>query len=252
MTSLKECLNARRWLALSVLFCFSAPVAADQLRIAVASNFRSTLEQIVSRFEKPDHIAISSGSTGQLYAQIVQGAPFDLFFAADSSRPKQLEQAKLAKQRRTYAIGQLALWAPKIDAVGEHTLHNHQPPIAIANPAYAPYGRAAQQILTTYKITTPPVLGSNIAQAFGFVKTGNATAGLVSVAQLRLSNTPPEQYWQVPAHYHEPIVQQLVVINSTNADLPAFLNFLSSKQVTDIIQNTGYRLPEESLEELPE
>ena len=160
---------------------------ADDLRIGVASNFRSTLEQIATGFELAHNIEVevSAASTGALFAQVKSGAPFDILFAADSIRPALLESEGHTRLRRTYAYGQLVFWTPGKPA-NETTLKQYKGTMAIANPRHAPYGKAATDTLELMQVKSGRVVyGTNIAQAFNFVRTGNAPAGLIALSQIK-------------------------------------------------------------------
>ena len=168
---------------------------ADDLRVAVASNFRVAAEVLAHDFEQSHgvRVILIPGSTGKHYAQIFNGAPVDVFLAADARRPKLLEDAALGVpgSRFTYAVGRLALWSPGADKKGidERTLsRNSFRFLAIANPGLAPYGAAAQSMLkatgTWDDVEGRLVMGENVSQAYQFVATGNADLGFVSLSQL--------------------------------------------------------------------
>lgn len=219
---------------------------ADNLNLAVASNFKATLEQLVQQFDpRQQHdIAISSAATGVIYAQIRQGAPFDIFLAADRSRPERLDAEGLGitGSRFTYAFGRLALWQPKGQPGSLGDLLT--PPLAIANPKTAPYGLAAQQALKATGHWTLPkrVLGSNIAQTFQFVHSGNVTQGLVAQAQLIQLGLPEQQWTLITPSLYEPIEQQLIRLQRS-ADNPladAFLHFIRSPEARLLIERNGY------------
>ncbi|MGI9290084.1 MAG: molybdate ABC transporter substrate-binding protein [Gammaproteobacteria bacterium] len=235
-----------------VLSLTTMTVAAETLQTAVATNFRPTLEIIAEKFrEQTGHeIALSAGSTGQLYAQITQGAPFDLFFAADDIRPEKLEADDLATDRFTYAIGQLALCSAQTeisDEVQEWLKNEDIKRLAIANPRLAPYGRAAREFIeasdSTDKFAGRLIRGENIGQTFQFVITGNVTAGLVAESQ-RLRTAPEKLSCKaIPAQLHEPIIQQAVILNNTST-AQAFMDFVRSPAIRTIIMNAGYDLPD--------
>jgi molybdate transport system substrate-binding protein len=224
------------------------------LRIAVASNFTPTLERIAVGFEQQTGfpVSLSSGSSGKHYAQIHNGAPFDLYFAADADLPLRLEHegAILAGTRTTYAIGSLALWSQDPDLVDDT---GAIPPsdtfrhLAIANPDLAPYGKAAYQTLESLgmweALQSKLVLGENIGQAFQFTHSGNAQLGFVAWAQLAGQDFPIEgSWWRVPEELHEPLIQQVVQLRD-HVQAEAFLDYLESAEARTIIQDSGYRLP---------
>lgn len=246
-----------------LLVANSQPIAASasdkSLTIAVASNFKATLEDLVTAFDaKTDtKVRISSASTGILFAQIKSGAPFDLFLAADVFRPKLLVEDNYAKAdtRFTYALGQLVLWAPGRSSVDQNTLREINGRISMANPETAPYGLAARQYLQSinlWKDLGPRlVYGSNIAQSFQHLVSGNAQLGLTALSLLRvyhrsaMSNEDDPDYWMIPIHFYTPIMQQGVVLTrSTNAGAAeVFIEFMKSPTGRNIISRNGYLLP---------
>ncbi|MCP4325508.1 MAG: molybdate ABC transporter substrate-binding protein [Psychromonas sp.] len=229
---------------LLLFFTFSANAS---LKIAVASNFRVTLSEIVALYKQQSEqkILISSGSTGILYNQITHGAPFDLFLSADSERAKLIELSKLGVDgsRFTYAQGQLAFWYPRSsEAVNQKQLHNFKGRVAIANPKLAPYGLATKQSLQTLKKWSQLsfIKGNNVTQAYQFVDTGNVKAGFVAYAlivQNRESN-----FYLLPTDSYQPILQQGVMLSgSTNsAELQKFVKFLQSDSIQSLIRSRGY------------
>lgn len=219
----------------------------------------SAAEEVVSEFTKATGIPVrlSAGSTGKLYAQIVNGAPYDVFLAADERRPALLEDLGLtvAGSRRTYAFGSLVLWSADNSmrqqdcrvALGQG-LYNH---LAIANPATAPYGLAAKEFLVSAQlwdvVSERIVFGENISQALQFVATGNAALGLVAASQV--SGDVRKQstcYWKVPAASHSAISQQAVAIASSRVPGQSreFLEFLRGPQTAEILRRRGYEVPE--------
>ena len=219
---------------------------ADHLRIGVASNFRSTLEQIAAGFELAHHIRVdvSAASTGALFAQVISGAPFDILFAADSLRPALLESGGHTRLRRTYAYGQLVFWTPGQPA-NESALKQYKGTMALANPRHAPYGKAATDTLDL--IQSKPgrlVYGTNIAQAFNFVRTGNAPAGLVALSQIRHSHVPAIEFWVVPPKSHAPIEQQLVVLEDASRKAELFVAYTFNPDTTRLIEKSGYMVPD--------
>jgi len=176
--------------AATLLACTNA--WADEVQVAVAANFTAPIQAIAKDFEKDTghKLVASFGATGQFYAQINNGAPFEVFLAADDSTPAKLEQEKQTVEgsRFTYAIGTLALWSAKpgyVDAQGEVLKTNDYKHLSIANPKTAPYGLAATQVLAKLNLTEATkgklVEGQNITQAFQFVSTGNAELGFVAL-----------------------------------------------------------------------
>ncbi len=224
---------------------------ADQILVATASNFRDAMEALVNRFEQQSSHSVVPiyGSTGKHYAQIINGAPYDAFFAADRSRPERLERdgASVRGSRFTYAVGTLVLWSPRegyVDAQGKVLRTGGYRHLAIANPDLAPYGMAAMETLQHLGLwpETQPrlVLGENIGQAFLFVRSGNAELGLVAWSQLLSTASDKEgSLWRVPETYHRPIEQQAVLISDTEATR-AFMSFIRGKEADRIIQAHGY------------
>lgn len=240
--------------ALSCLLAILWPLAAaaEVARVAVAANFAEPARALAAAFAAsgPHEAVVSLGSTGQLYAQIAQGAPFDVFLSADTVRPAAAEKAGLAVAGRggTYAIGRLALWSPRAGAVaGPEALGTADAGrVAIANPVTAPYGAAAMQTIAALGLTDELaprlVRGANVAQAFQFVATGNATLGFVA---LPAAERAGGSHWAVPARMHDPIRQDAVLLRH-GADNPAagaFLAFLFGAEGRRIVAEAGYLLP---------
>ena len=242
---------SRRCALLWLLLIAMPALAAEGVTIAVASNFSTTAAELAARFTADTGITvrISSGSTGKLYAQILNGAPFDAFLAADTERPTLLEQSGHAAphSRFTYATGALVLWsrdAPDCLAVLADRRGGR---VALANPDTAPYGRAAREFLQHEgywdDVSERAVYGENIAQTLQFAATGNATLGLVARSQLGTPQLPrPACTWDVPAATHASIEQQAVLLEraSGNAGARQFLDFLRSPDAADILERHGY------------
>jgi molybdate transport system substrate-binding protein len=239
--------------ALCSLLCFNR-VQAGEIRVAVASNFAIPMQEISGKFEQesPHEVTLIPGSTGKHYAQIVNGAPFDVFFAADRERPALLEQDGHAVpgSRFTYALGRLVLWSPDATLVDDtgRVLDGHDfRRLAIANPRLAPYGRAAQQVLEALGLWQPLqarlVRGENIAQAFQFVASGNAELGFVALSQVVHSGaTGQGSSWRIPVELHAPIEQQAVLLTDKPA-ASAFMDFVQSDRARAIIRSFGYETP---------
>jgi molybdate transport system substrate-binding protein len=229
----------------------SQPAEPRAATVAVAANFKTTLDVLEADFEAntAHEIEVVVGSTGKLYAQIVYGAPFDVFLAADQARPERLEreQRAVADTRFTYALGRLAVIG--IDDPAQFGTSD-VPRIAIANPDLAPYGKAAEQVIAALGLseTIDPklVLGENVGQAFAFVQTGNAQAGFVSEAQIRtLKDLQSIRSWHPGQDLHSPIAQDAVLLDRAAASPAAiaFLEYLQSDAARDIISKQGYDLP---------
>lgn len=235
---------------LTIISCSSfAYDSNDELRIAVASNFSPVLKRIVDKFQEDisQEILVSSASSGKLYAQIVNGANFHIFFSADILRAKLLDQAGLivSGSRKTYAIGKLVLWGKSQEVIQTHyrgiDLHQLRF-LAIANPKLAPYGLAARKYLRQQglweKIQSKLVRGENVAQAFQFVMSGNAEVGLVAFSQVK--NLQHGKFMELKKTIL--IEQQLVLLRkSTLAE--KFLQFLQLEKVKKLIVQQGYSLP---------
>lgn len=248
---------ARRLLLVVTLLAPALAAAGDRLVVAVASNFAGTAKELATAFsaESAAEVRISVGSTGKLYGQIVNGAPFDVFLAADVERPALLEKTgrSVSGSRRTYAIGALVLWSrdPGLKDGCVDALASLDGRLAIANPAIAPYGRAAVEYLQAsglwHKLEPSLVYGENASQTLQFVATGNARAGLVAASHVINSELPAATCsWPVPQDMHGPIEQQAVVLaRSGNTELALqFLDYLCSENGREIIAAAGYRLPE--------
>ncbi|MFB4390486.1 MULTISPECIES: molybdate ABC transporter substrate-binding protein [unclassified Pseudomonas] len=229
---------------------------ADEVQVAVAANFTAPIQAIAKDFEKDTgHKLIASfGATGQFYAQIKNGAPFEVFFSADDSTPAKLEQEKqiVEGSRFTYAIGTLALWSAKegyVDAKGEVLKKNEYKHLSIANPKTAPYGLAATQVLDKLKLTEATkgklVEGQNITQAFQFVSTGNAELGFVALSQIyKDGKVSSGSAWIVPANLHDPIRQDAVILNKgkDNPAAKALVEYLKGPKAAAVIKSYGYAL----------
>jgi molybdate transport system substrate-binding protein len=242
-----------------VVLCLVLPVAtyAGEVHVAVAANFLATMQTLAKRFESihPDQVSISSGSTGKLYAQIMHGAPYDIFLAADIRRPELLERKgrTLPNSRFTYAIGRLALWSRQpsvVDNEGSVLRGSAIKRLAIANPKTAPYGAAAREVLMhmglwkTYQDRI--VRGENVGQTFQFVATDNVDAGFVALSQVNLfEGSKTGSLWIVPTSLYSPIEQQAVMLNHAqgNEAAQAFVTFLRSSAAREIIKQSGYRMP---------
>lgn len=228
--------------------------SADQALVAIASNFIGCAQVLADSFEaESEHsVTLTFGSTGQLHAQVVHGAPYDLFLAADQERPRLLEKAgkAVAGSRFTYAVGQLVLVQPSLSADsldGAQTLRSNDfSRLAMANPALAPYGVAAMETLASLgaaeQLRGKIVLGENVGQAFAMLATGNVDVALVAQSQL-VNSTMPLATWRVPAELYTPIRQDLVLLRhgADNAAARAFHLYLRSDQAVEIIARHGYR-----------
>ncbi|MBI1394124.1 MAG: molybdate ABC transporter substrate-binding protein [Alphaproteobacteria bacterium] len=229
----------------------SAPARAEVAMVAVASNFTAPLAQIAAAFEAASghEVRIVTGSTGKLYAQIANGAPVDVFLAADDATPRRLVDDGLAAAAPfTYAIGQIVLWDPAGGPVGPERLGNTRfRRLAIANARLAPYGRAAEEVIASLgakeALADKLVRGENIGQTFAFVQSGNAELGFVALSQvLALPAANRGAYWSPPADAHAPIRQDGLALRRSdgNPAATAFLAFLKTDAARRIIQTHGY------------
>ena len=244
--------------ALAVLIGCTAftSVQADEVQVAVAANFTAPIQAIASDFEKDTgHKLIAAyGATGQFYTQIKNGAPFEVFLAADDTTPERLEKEgdTVPGSRFTYAIGTLALWSAKegyIDGTDKALLANQYTHLSIANPKAAPYGLAATQVLAkldlTDKVKNKIVEGQNITQAYQFVSTGNAELGFVALSQIYKNGKVSDgSAWIVPEAMHDPIRQDAVILKKgeNNPAAKALADYLKGPKATAIIKSYGYHL----------
>jgi molybdate transport system substrate-binding protein len=253
-----------RRLLLAIALLIALPVSADQINIAVAANFLGTLQQLAAQFQQATghELVISSASSGQLYTQIKQGAPFDVFLSADSERPQQLESEGLgvAGSRITYAIGTLVLWSPQpdvVDAGGKVLQSGHIRMLAVADPKNAPYGAAAQQVLTALGLWEPLnqehkiAMAENINQAWQFAATGNAELAFIAKSQLHAptaaTGTAAGSSWEPPQSMYGEIDQDGIVLTRTQkrAVAEAFMQWLHhDARATATIIAAGYRIRE--------
>lgn len=238
---------------LMLLAALVQPAAADEFLVAVASNFHATMVELGSGFEAASghRLVAVSGSTGKHYAQIVNGAPFAAFFAADAERPARLESEGRAipGTRFTYAVGELVLWSPEKGLAddGVETLRRGDfRHLAIANPELAPYGRAARQALESLGLWNGLagriVRGENVNQAFQFVHSGAARLGLVAWSQVKSAGMAGS-WWRVPPDRHQPIEQQAVLLRNDAAGRD-FMRWVQGENARAIIRAHGYRVPD--------
>lgn len=237
-----------------LLICFSSQ--AESTHIAVASNFTHTMKALIAEFEQnsPHKIKASYGSSGKIYAQIKHGAPFDIFFSADQSKPLALYNEGLTQSLPfTYALGGLALWTNNknfnnkdLEAV---LLSGEFNKLAIANPRLAPYGIAAVEVLENLNLVEATrkrwVKGENIAQTYQFVGTGNADLGFVALSQM----TNQSSYWKIPNRLHQPIRQDAVLLKHkdnkrgvNNKAALDFIQFMNQPKSQTIIKSYGYQI----------
>ena len=224
-------------------------VAEDPVSVAVASNFSRTFAELADRFSADTGIAVRTitGSTGKLYAQIVNGAPFAVFLAADAERPDLLEESGRAApgSRFTYATGRLVLWSrDETDCVDALRTSKW---VALANPQIAPYGRAAREFLENSghweEVSGRVAYAENVMQVVQFVASGNAGVGFVAASLLNGPHMPAGACtWSVPPQSHSPLEQQAVLLAAAADDERAvrLVEFLQSDAAIDIIVRNGY------------
>jgi molybdate transport system substrate-binding protein len=245
-----------RFVTLITALSFSTAALADEVQVAVAANFTAPMKQIAADFEKATgHKAqLAFGASGKFYAQIKNGAPFEVLLSADDTTPAKLEAegAAVAGTRFTYAIGRLVLWSARpgfVDDQGEVLKQGAFRHAAIANPKVAPYGAAAVETLSALKVLNRVqpkfVQAENIAQAHQFVATGNAELGFVALAQvMKDGKIGAGSAWVVPAHLHQPIKQDAVILANGKGKpaAEALMKFLQSDKAKAVIQSFGYDL----------
>jgi molybdate transport system substrate-binding protein len=233
---------------------FAGAAHADEVQVAVAANFTAPMKTIAAEFEKATgHKAqLAFGATGKFYAQIKNGAPFEILLAADDETPAKLERegAAVAGTRFTYAIGQLALWSAKpgvVDDKAEVLKKGTFRHLSIANPRLAPYGAAAVETLTRLgllsSLESKFVQGENIAQTFQFVSSGNAELGFVALSQIyEDGKIKSGSAWIVPGNLHNPIRQDAIVLSKgkDNPAAAALMEYLKGEQARTVIKSYGY------------
>ncbi|WP_191487544.1 molybdate ABC transporter substrate-binding protein [Pseudomonas sp. FEN] len=237
------------------VLAFSTAQAAE-VQVAVAANFSAPIQAIAADFEKDTghKLVAAYGATGQFYTQIKNGAPFEVFLAADDSTPAKLEKEGdiVAGSRFTYAVGTLALWSAKdgyVDAKGQVLKDNQYQHLSIADPKAAPYGLAATQVLDKLglhdKVKDKLVTGQNITQAYQFISTGNAELGFVALSQIyKDGKVTSGSAWIVPANLHDSIRQDAVILNKgkDNIAAKALVDYLKGPKAAAIIKSYGYQL----------
>jgi molybdate transport system substrate-binding protein len=244
---------------LPCLLAWGCRAVAAEATIAVASNFIAPMNALVEEFEalSSHKLRVVYGSSGRLFAQITNGAPFDVFLSADSEMPTRLiaDGYGVAGSQMTYAIGRLALWSNKESSkaiaklsIEEILLNEGFSVIAIANPRLAPYGLAAKQSLESMglweRLKSKLVQGENISQTYQFVFTGNADIGFVSYSQLGSENSrQATNYLLVPSEHHDAIAQDSVLLErgTQNKASLMFIDYLKSNSAGKLIESFGYR-----------
>lgn len=225
---------------------------AGETTVAVAANAAEVVEALAVEFEQESghRVTVTVGSTGKLYAQILHGAPFDIFLAADQERPRLLVEQGLAVEdsRRTYAVGRLVLWSPDpaVAVDGEVLRGGSFRRLALANPDLAPYGAAARETLQELglweNLRPKIVVGENVGQAFAMAASGNAELGFVSLASALSPRHGREgSYWEIPEHLHTPIRQDSVLLDRARNNQAArdFHEFLNTPRARETMESFG-------------
>ena len=238
--------------AFLLLLLSGGPAVADEaIIVAVASNFSRPAAELSAQFmgETGISVRISSGSTGKLFAQILNGAPYDIFLAADAERPILLEESghAVSDSRFTYARGTLVLWSGGAEDCLAALTSEDGGHIALANPETAPYGRAAFEFLSNESywdsVSERAVYGESISQTLQFVATGNAVAGFIARSQLTVPQLPETGcVWEVPDSSYSKIEQQAVLLTraATNENARRFFEYLRSDVAREVVARHGY------------
>lgn len=250
---IKPAMCVRDVVLLALLGCH-LPALAGEARVAVAANFTAPIKKIAPQFEQATghKLLPSFGSTGKLYAQIRNGAPFDIFLAADVNAPNKLEQEGIALPATTftYATGKLVLWSAKtdfVDSKGKVLAHGNFSHLALVNPKLAPYGLAAMQTIRASgldgKVNSKIVYGENLMQAYQYIASGNAELGFIALSQIyRDGHFSDGSAWLVPASLYTPIRQNatLLMRGQGSAAARAFMKYLKGEPAKAIIRSFGY------------
>jgi molybdate transport system substrate-binding protein len=247
---------ARIYLIPFLFFALSLSASAEEITVAAAADLQFVLKDAATRFEQQtgNKVNLIFGSSGNFFSQIQNGAPFDVFFSADLDYPKQLEAAGLVEPNTLYqyATGKIVLWVrndSKLDlskglaALLDPSVNK----IAIANPAHAPYGRAAMAALEheqlSGKLKDKFVLGENVSQTAQFVESGSAEAGIIALS-LAVAPAMKEKgrYVEVSTSLYPPLQQGCVVLKSSKkkAVALAFVEFLKKPEMVKLLENSGF------------
>ena len=247
---------SRMYLWFAILMALLAPLYAAEVSVAVAANFAAPMQKIAQAFEQDTgHKAVLSfGSTGMLYAQIRNGAPYQILLSADADTPNKLEKEGLGvpRSRFTYATGSLVLWSKQpgfVDDKGDVLRTAKFQRIAMANPKLAPYGAAAMETINKLglqqHLQARIVQGDNIAQTYQFVATENAQLGFVALSQVFVDGKMAQgSGWIVPSSAHAPIRQDAVLLTKgrDSAAAAALLQYLRGERAKSLIRSYGYDL----------
>lgn len=249
-------ISMKRLVTLLIITIFSASAQAGEVQVAVAANFTAPMQKIADAFAQDtgNKAVLAFGATGKFYAQINNGAPFEILLSADDDTPIRLEKEKqtVLGSRFTYATGKLVLWSAKegyVDSQGKILQNNNFTHLSIANPKAAPYGAAAVETLTKlniYERLQPKLVqGENISQAYQFVSSGSAELGFVALSQVsRDGKFTSGSGWIVPESMHSPIRQDAVILakGAGNSVAKALVDYLKSEKAKAIIRSYGYEL----------
>jgi len=245
--------------ALLILMGLSLAARADEVTAAAASDLSFAFKEIAAGFEKQTGhtLRLSTGSSGNFFAQIRVGAPFDVFFSADAEYPRTLEREGSAQPGSLYiyAIGRIVIWAPRgslnlkkdgMRALLDPTVRK----IAIANPRHAPYGRAAVAALKHFgiyeQVESRLVFGENVSQAAQFVESGNAQAGVIAMS---LASAPQMkdrgEHWLIPEEAHPKLEQAAVILRAARSPMAAraLFDYLRGPQGQAILKRYGFQIP---------
>jgi molybdate transport system substrate-binding protein len=237
----------------------SHQIRHGEIRIAAAADLKFAMSELIEQYEKQngEHVAVTYGSSGNFFSQMQNGAPFDLFFSADVEYSRKLETAGVAEPGTLYeyAVGRIVIWVPaesKLDLPRlqwKALLDSRVQKIAIANPAHAPYGRAAVAALQkadVYELLKAKlVYGENISQAAQFVQSGNAQAGIVALSLALSPAMNDGKRWEIPIALYPPLEQGAIVLkNAKDKEAAnAFLEFVKSQRGQEILKKYGFSPP---------
>jgi molybdate transport system substrate-binding protein len=251
---------------MALLFLLTGAFAtAREITVAAAADMSAALPELVAAYTKNtgQAVRLSFGSSGNLTNQIRNGAPFDIFFSADEEYPRQLIAEGLASKDTLfhYAIGRLVVWVPTdspldLSKLGIKALLDPSvKKISIANPAHAPYGRAAEAALRHFgiydQVSSRLVLGENVSQAAQFVESGNAQAGLIALSHaLAPALKDKGRYWTVPLEAYPTLNQAAVVLSRSKQQDAArkFLEFLRTPEATSVLTSYGFSLAAKNIQ----
>jgi molybdate transport system substrate-binding protein len=252
-------LSLKQVVVLFAILSMGSYARAQAVKVAAAADLRFAMVELASQFEKQSgtKLDVTYGSSGNFLTQIQNGAPFDLFFSADSEYPKKLEAAGLTEPGalREYAVGHIVIWTPRDSEINpakdgwQSLLDQRVKKIAIANPEHAPYGRAAVAAMRKAglyeQVKDKLVYGENISQAAEFVQSGNAQVGIVALSLAISPAMKNGNKWQIPADSYPPITQTAVILRaSKNKDVARrFLDCVSGPQGREILQRSGFTVP---------